>query len=174
MFSGTLLRIGGRIPHSPRVMDWNVMKELACDEFLEEMLIIRIIWDRKVLTSDMWIRAFNIREPIYKEWCLEFLCSMQMKERITDVGAMTDKFLTFRLGGKKHEVTLFELGNLLGLYSDKDLSNKDFKFLIITGVRNKSSFDAHGYWKQISTEDNLEYGKSKVSSIKTPLLKVLH
>ena len=99
---------------------------------------------------------------------------MQIKERITDVGAMTDKFLTFRLRGKKHEVTLFELGKLLGLYSEKDLSNKDLKFLIITGVRNKSSFDAHGYWKQISTEDNLEYGKSKVSSIKTPLLRVLH
>lgn len=94
---------------------------------------------------------------------------MQMKSRVT-----SDKFLDFRLGGKKHEVTLFEFGNLLGLYSNEDLSNKDFKFLVISGVRSKNNFDAHGFWKRISKEDKLEYGESKVSSIKKPLLQVLH
>ena len=96
-----------------------------------------------------------------------------MKEKVTDVGVTTNEFLNFRLGGRKHEVTLFEFGNLLWLNSDTNLSNKDFKFLVITGVRNINNFDAHEFWKRISTEEKLEYGESKVSSIKSPLLQVL-
>ena len=66
MFNSILLKIGGRVVHSLRVMNWNVMKELGCDEFLEDMFIIRIIWNKQLLTSNMWTRAFNRRESIYK------------------------------------------------------------------------------------------------------------
>lgn len=61
IFNSTLLKIGGRVVHSPRVMDWNAMKELGCDEFLEDMFLIRIVWNRQILTSNMWMRAFNIK-----------------------------------------------------------------------------------------------------------------
>ena len=120
------------------------------------------------------MEAFNIQEPIYKEWCLEFLCSMQIKPTIKDLGVTTDKFLKFRLGGMKYDVTLFELGNLMGLYSQEELRNKDFKAFITSGDRGRNNFDANGFWKRISSEERLEFGVSKVASIKKPLLQVLH
>ena len=75
---------------------------------------------------------------------------MQMKSKITDIGVTTNKFLEFRLGGKKYEVTLFEFGNLLGLYSNEDLSNKDFRFLVISGVRSKNNLMLMDFGKELA------------------------
>ena len=47
LFNSTLLKIGGRVVHTPRVMNWNMMKELGCHEFLEDLFIITMIWDKK-------------------------------------------------------------------------------------------------------------------------------
>ena len=53
IFNGSLPKIGGRVVHSPRIVSWEVMKELGCDEFLEDMFLTRVLWDNKILTSNM-------------------------------------------------------------------------------------------------------------------------
>lgn len=87
---------------------------------------------------------------------------------------MTEKFLTFRLRGEERIVTLWEFGRFLGLYSEEEMRNENLKYLIMHGEREKFDFNAEDYWMEINEEDDRIYGRKRVSSIKNPILQVLH
>lgn len=136
------------------------------------MLLVRETFGHEIVTSQMWKRAVEIKEPIYMEWCLEFFSSVVVKKEITNEEVMTDKFLRFRLGGVEREVTLYEFGKLLGIYSKEEMNSDHFEKLVTNGGRVVGDFDADAFWKEISGEDVIVYGKKRVWKIKDPLMQV--
>ncbi|GJV72561.1 hypothetical protein Tco_1492556, partial [Tanacetum coccineum] len=61
----------------------------------------------------------------------------------------TKKIIMFRLGGRAHNLTLLEFARRLGLYQAD-------------------------YWLSISREDNLGLSRSHTSTIRNPILRVIH
>lgn len=108
------------------------------------------------------------------EWCLEFFSSLAVKKEISNEEVMTDKFMRFRLGGIERKVTIYEFGKLLGIYSEEEMKSVHFERLVTDGGRMIGNFDANAFWKEISGEDVIVYGKKRVWTIKDPLLQVLH
>ena len=107
----------------PRVLNWTTLKTLGCDEIMNDVLMVKKVIGDEFVTSHMWRKAIEIREPIYIERCLEFFSSLRAKQDISDEEAKTGTFMKFRLGGVERKVTLFEFGKLLGLYTEKKLQN---------------------------------------------------
>ena len=150
------------------------MKELGCIEILEDILLVRVVYGHEIVTSQMWKRAIEIREPIHMEWCLEFFSSLLVKKEIFDEGLLTDEFMKFRIGGVERSITLLEFGKLLGIYSEEDMRDVNFERLVMEGERMIGNFNADGFWKEISGEDVRVFGKKRVWKIRNPLLQVLH
>ena len=80
---------------------------------------------------------FDIRENIFKEVCLKFYSRYSFDETIGDDKIMTEKSIFFRLGGKKHSLTLASFGVALGLYTEEDLEDEYFEEYFLGGVRNE-------------------------------------
>lgn len=158
----------------PRIMDRRIMRNLGCEEVLEDMLLVKVVIGHEYVTSQMWKRALEIKEPIYMEWCLEFFSSLSVKKEISDEGILEDKFMKFRLGGVERSVTLLEFGKLLGIYSEQEMGSTTFEPLIMIGEKTIWNFDADEFWKEISGEDVRVYGKRRVWKIRNPMLQVLH
>ncbi|GKB32991.1 retrotransposon ORF1, partial [Tanacetum coccineum] len=96
----------------------------------------------EIFTSVAWIRAFNIKEPIYLELC--------------------------------HDLTLLEFARRLGLYHADELDEEGFDVYFQGGMRNDEHFNAQEYWLSISREDNLSLSRSHTSTIRNPVLRVVH
>ena len=75
-------------------------------------LSVKVVIGHEYVTSQMWKKSLEIREPIYMEWCLEFFSSLSVKKEISDEGVLEDRFMKFRLGVER-SVTLQEFGIVL-------------------------------------------------------------
>ena len=76
-------------------MNWTTLKTLGCDEIMNDVLMVKKVIGDEFVTSQMWRRAVEIREPIYIEWCLEFFSSLRVKQDISDEEALTGIFMKF-------------------------------------------------------------------------------
>ncbi|GJW36915.1 ribonuclease H-like domain-containing protein [Tanacetum coccineum] len=72
--------------------------------------------EEEVFFSVAWVRAFDIREPIYLELFREFYATYEFDELCTDNELQSKKIISFRLGGCAHSLTLLEFARRLGLY----------------------------------------------------------
>ncbi|GKA54904.1 hypothetical protein Tco_0753853 [Tanacetum coccineum] len=77
--------------------------------------------EEEIFTSVAWIRAFNINEPIYAEFCHEFYSTYEFDEVCVDDELQSKKIIRFRLGGRAHSLTLLEFAHRLGLYQAVEL-----------------------------------------------------
>jgi hypothetical protein len=145
----------------PKVLNWKTMETLGCDKIMADVLLVRKVTGSEFVTSQMWKRAVEIREPIYIEWCFEFFSSLRVKRDITDEEALAGTFMKFSLGGVERRVTLFEFGKLWGLYSDEEMKSGMLERLVVEGGRT-GEFDGEKFWKEISGEDARIYGKRRV------------
>ena len=93
--------------------------------------------DEILFVSDAWRNVFDIRENVYKELCLEFYSTFAFDETVGDDKIMTEKSIFFRLGGKKHSMTLAEFGVALGLYTEEAMEDEYFEEYFKGGVRNE-------------------------------------
>ncbi|GJR35882.1 hypothetical protein Tco_1211566 [Tanacetum coccineum] len=115
---------------------------------IDDMLRIRVREaesDEEIFTSVAWIRAFNINEPIYAELCHEFYSTYEFDEVCADDELQSKKIIKFRLGGRAHR-----------------------------GLCNDDNFNAQDYWLSISREDNLSLSRSHTSTIRNPILRMIH
>ena len=46
------------------------MRNLGCEKDLKNMLLVRVVFPDEVVDSFMWKKAVEIKESVYKEWCL--------------------------------------------------------------------------------------------------------
>ncbi|GKD55395.1 hypothetical protein Tco_1288782 [Tanacetum coccineum] len=150
---------------------------MGCDGEIDDMLRIRLREagsDEEIFTSVAWIRAFNINEPIYAELCHEFYSTYEFDEVCADDELQTKKIIKFRLGGRAHSLTLLEFARRLGLYQAVELEEEGFNVYFEGGLRSDEHFNAQDYWLSISREENLGLSRSHTSTIRNPILRVIH
>ncbi|GJZ11061.1 hypothetical protein Tco_0545820 [Tanacetum coccineum] len=150
---------------------------MGYDGEIDDMLRIRLrkaASDEEIFTSVAWIRAFNINEPIYAELCHEFYSTYEFDEVCADDELQTKKIIKFRLGGRAHSLTLLEFARRLGLYQAVELEEDGFNVYFEGGLRNDDNFNAQDYCLSISREDNLGLSRSHTSTIRNPILRVIH
>ncbi|GJZ86736.1 hypothetical protein Tco_0658346 [Tanacetum coccineum] len=115
--------------YSPCVVNWDVLNRIGCDGEIDDMLRIKLHEaesNEEIFTSVAWIRAFNIKEPIYSELCREFYSTYEFDEVYADDELQTKKIIKFRLGGRAHSLTLLEFARKLGLYHAEEVDEDGF------------------------------------------------
>ncbi|GJY97912.1 hypothetical protein Tco_0514822 [Tanacetum coccineum] len=101
--------------------------------------------DEEIFFSVAWIRAFNIREPIYPELFHEFYATYEFDEVCADDELQSKKIISFRLGRRAHSLTLLEFSRRLGLYHAEDLNEEGFNAYFQGGLRSDEKFNAREY-----------------------------
>ncbi|GJY96989.1 hypothetical protein Tco_0513899 [Tanacetum coccineum] len=165
------------IIYSPCVVNWDVLNRMGCDGEIDEMLRIKehgAESGEEVFTSVAWIKAFNINEPIYAELCHEFNSTYEFDEVCASDELQSKKIIKFRLGGRAHSLTLLEFARRLGLYQAVELDKVGFNVYFEGGFRSDEHFNAQEYWLSISREKNLGLSRSHTSTIRYPILRVIH
>ncbi|GJX75145.1 hypothetical protein Tco_0313740 [Tanacetum coccineum] len=125
--------------------DVTEMQSLETDDMLRIRLREAGLGE-EIFTPVAWIRAFNINEPIYAELCHEFYSTYEFDE----------------------------FTRMLGLYQAVELEEEGFNVYIEGGLRSDEHFNAQDYWLSISREENLGLSRSHTSTIRNPILRVIH
>nr|GEU81606.1 retrotransposon Orf1 [Tanacetum cinerariifolium] len=152
-------------------------RSLGCDGEIDDMLRIKLRKaesNEEIFTSMAWIRAFNIKEPIYAELCHEFYSTYEFDEVCVEDELQTNKIIKFRLGGRAHNITLLEFARRLGLYHADELEDDGFDVYFQGGLRSDEHFNAQEYWLSISREENLGLSRSHTFTIRSQILRVIH
>ncbi|GJU10106.1 hypothetical protein Tco_1132502 [Tanacetum coccineum] len=163
--------------YSPCVVNWDVLNGMGCDGEIDDMLRIKLREaesNEEIFTSVTWIRAFNIKEPIYAELFHEFYSTYEFDEVCADDELQTKKIIKFRLGRRAHNLTLLKFARRLGLYYADELEEDGFDVYFQGGLRSDEHFNAQEYWLSISREENLGLSRSHTSTIRSPILRVIH
>ncbi|GJS10376.1 hypothetical protein Tco_0367172 [Tanacetum coccineum] len=163
--------------YSPCVVNWDVLNRMGYDGKIDDKLIIRLRkagLDEEIFTSMAWIKAFNINELIYAELFHEFYSTYEFDEVCADDELQSKKIIKFRLGGHAHSLTLLEFARRLGLYQAVELEEDGFNVYFEGGLCNDDNFNAQDYWLSISQEDNLGLSRCHTSTIRNPILRVIH
>ncbi|GKA43701.1 retrotransposon ORF1 [Tanacetum coccineum] len=103
-------------------------------------------------THDDEIGSSRTKRSRQYETVEEFYSTYEFDEVCADDELKTKKIIMFRLGGHAHSLTLLEFARRLGLYHAEELDEEGFD------VR----------------EENLSLSRSHASTIKNPVLRVLH
>ncbi|GJZ34920.1 hypothetical protein Tco_0580737, partial [Tanacetum coccineum] len=130
-------------------------KRMGCDGEIDDMLRIRLREagsDEDIYTSVAWIRAFNINELIYAKLYHEFYSTYENDEVYVDD----------------------ELQTKLGLYQAVELKEEGFNVYFEGGLCSDEPFNAQDYWLSISREEKLGLSRSHTSTIRNPILRVIH
>ncbi|GKB43906.1 hypothetical protein Tco_0888848, partial [Tanacetum coccineum] len=125
--------------YSSCVMNWDILNGMGCDGEIDDMLRIKLRKaesNEEIFTYVVWIRDFNIKEPIYSELCHEFYSTYEFDEVYADDQLQTKKIIKFRLGGHAHNLTLLEFAHILGLYHAKELDEDGFDVYFQGGLRS--------------------------------------
>ncbi|GJU78267.1 putative reverse transcriptase, RNA-dependent DNA polymerase [Tanacetum coccineum] len=143
----------------------------------EELLLPQVhqeflLWEG--CTRDAKSRAFNINEQIYAEFCHEFYSTYEFDKVCVNDELQSNKIIRFRLGGRAHSLTLLEFARRLGLYQAVELEEDGFNVYFEGGLRSDDNFNATDYWLSISREENLSLSRSHTSTIRNPILRVIH
>nr|GEU98242.1 copia protein [Tanacetum cinerariifolium] len=144
---------------------------------IDDMLRIKLCKaesNEEIFTYVAWIRAFNIKEPIYVELCHEFYSTYDIDEVCADGELQNKKIIKFRLGGRAHNLTLLEFAQRLGLYHADELEGDEFDVYFQGGLPSDDHFNAQEYWLSISREENLSLSRSHASTIRNSILRVIH
>ncbi|GJX43865.1 hypothetical protein Tco_0260541 [Tanacetum coccineum] len=138
--------------YSPCVVNWDILNRMGCDGEIDDMLRIKVREaesGKEIFTSVAWIRAFNINEPIYAEFCHEFYSTYEFEVCASDE-LQTNKIIKFRLGGRAHSLTLLEFARRLGLYQATELDEGGFNVYFEGGLQSDEHFnvqETNGYDK---------------------------
>ncbi|GKC29972.1 hypothetical protein Tco_1037266 [Tanacetum coccineum] len=163
--------------YSPCVVNWDVLNKIGYDGEINDMLRIRLLEaesNEEIFTSVAWIRAININEPIYAKLCHKFYSTYEFDEVCASNELQTKKIIKFRRGGRAYSLTLLEFARRLGLYHADELDEDGFNVYFEGGLHNDDHFNAREYWLSISREENLGLSRSHTSTIKSPILRVIH
>ncbi|GKA32159.1 hypothetical protein Tco_0718526 [Tanacetum coccineum] len=105
---------------------------------------------------------------------IDDMLRIRFREAESDEEIFTSKIIKFRLGGRAHSLTLLEFARRLGLYHANELKEDGFNVYFEGGLRSDKHFNAQVYWLSISREDNRGLSRSHTSTIKKPILRVIH
>ncbi|GJV51373.1 hypothetical protein Tco_1447114, partial [Tanacetum coccineum] len=86
----------------------------------------------------------------------------------------TKKIIKFRLCGRAKSLTLLEFARRLGLYHADEIDEDGFNVYFEGGLRSDEHFNAQEYWLSISQEEILSLSRIHASTIRYPVLRVVH
>ncbi|GJU31195.1 hypothetical protein Tco_1174784, partial [Tanacetum coccineum] len=176
-YNSRLATLLPKLIYSPQIMDWQLLHKIGCGYEIDQMLKISLKeaqTEEEVFFSVAWVRAFNIREPIYPELCREFYATYEFDEVCADNELQSKKIISFRLGGRAHSLTLLEFARRLGLYHAHKLEEEGFDTYFQGGLRSDENFNAREYWERISLDRDLHLSRSSITSFRFLILRVLH
>ncbi|GJX58934.1 retrotransposon ORF1 [Tanacetum coccineum] len=104
----------------------------------------------------------------------EFYSTYEFDEVCGDDELQIKKIIKFRLGERAHNLTLLECAHRLGLYHVDELEEDGFDVYFQGGLCSDDHFNAQEYWLSISREESLGLSRSHASSIRNPILWVIH
>ncbi|GJX41527.1 hypothetical protein Tco_0256517 [Tanacetum coccineum] len=139
-----------KLIYSPQIMDWQLLQKISCGEEIDNMLKISLKEaesGEEIFFSVAWVRAFNIREPIYPELCREFYATYEFDEVCAD-------------------------DERLGLYHAEELEEEGFDTYFQGGLRSDENFNAREYYERISTDRDLHLSRSSITSVRFPILRL--
>ncbi|GJS66763.1 hypothetical protein Tco_0681327 [Tanacetum coccineum] len=154
-------------------MDWQLLHKIGCGDDIDQMLKISLKEaqsEEEVFFSVAWVRAFNIRQPIYPELCPEFYATYEFDEVCAGDELQSKKLISFRLGGRAHSLTLLEFAWKLGLYHAEELKEDGFDFYFQGGLISDENFNAREYWERISIDIDLHLSRSSITFVRFPIL----
>ncbi|GJU90264.1 hypothetical protein Tco_1302687 [Tanacetum coccineum] len=176
-YNSRLATLLPKLIYSPQIVDWQLLHKIGCGDEIDQMLKISLKeaqTEEEVFFSVAWVRAFNIREPIYPELCREFYATYEFDEVCADNELQSKKIISFRLGGRAHSLTLLEFARRLGLYHADELEEEGFDTYFQGGLRSDENFNAREYWERISLDRDLHLSRSSITSVRFSILRVLH
>ncbi|GJS24189.1 hypothetical protein Tco_0452821 [Tanacetum coccineum] len=176
-YNSRLATLLPKLIYSPQIVDWQLLHKIGCGDEIDQMLKISLKEaqsDEEIFFSVAWVRAFNIREPIYPELCREFYATYEFDEVCADDELQSKKIISFRLGGRAHSLTLLEFARRLGLYHAEELNEEGFDAYFQGGLRSDENFNAREYWEKISIDRDLHLSRTSITSVRFPILRVLH
>ncbi|GKA65864.1 hypothetical protein Tco_0765571, partial [Tanacetum coccineum] len=148
-YNTRLAQLLPRHVYSPCVVNWDVLNRMGCDGEIDDMLRIRLREaesNEEIFTSVVWIRAFNINEPIYAKLCHEFYSTYEFYEVCADDELQTKRIIKFRLGRRAHNLTLLEFARRLGLHHADELEKDGFNVYFEGALYSDEHFNAQEYW----------------------------
>ncbi|GJS49162.1 zinc finger, CCHC-type containing protein [Tanacetum coccineum] len=175
-YNSRLATLLPKLIYSPQIVDWQLLHKIGCGDKIDQMLKISLKEaqsDEDIFFSVAWVRAFNIREPIYTELCSEFYATYEFDEVYADDELQSKKIISFRLGGRAHSLTLLEFARRLGLYHAEELEEEGFDTYFQGGLRSDENFNAREYWERISIDRDLHLSRSSITSVRFPILILL-
>ncbi|GJX75450.1 hypothetical protein Tco_0314045 [Tanacetum coccineum] len=116
----------------------------------------------------------TVEELLISQLCHEFYSTYEFDEVCANDELQTKKLIKFRLGGRAHSLTLLEFARRLGLYQADELDEDGFDVYFQRGLCSDDHFKAQEYWLSISQEENLSLSRSHASTIRNPILWVIH
>ncbi|GJW14371.1 hypothetical protein Tco_0018504 [Tanacetum coccineum] len=131
-------------------MNWDVLNRMGCNGKIDDMLRIRLHEagsNEDIFTYVAWIRAFNIMQ----NFAMSFIRLMNLTN-----------------------LSILEFAQRLGLYQAVEHDEEGFNVYFEGGLRGDEYFNAQEYWLSISQEDNLGLSRNHTSTIKNPILRVIH
>ncbi|GJU69859.1 hypothetical protein Tco_1256118 [Tanacetum coccineum] len=176
-YNSRLATLLPKLIYSPQIVDWQLLHKIGCGDEIDQMLKISLKEaqsEEEIFFSVAWVRAFNIREPIYPELCREFYATYEFDEVCAGDELQSKKIISFRLGGRAHSLTLLEFARKLGLYHAEELEEDGFDIYFQGGLRSDENFNAREYWEMISIDRDLHLSRSSITSVRFLILRVLH
>ncbi|GKC18727.1 hypothetical protein Tco_1020877 [Tanacetum coccineum] len=175
-YNSRLATLLPKLIYLPQIVDWQLLHKIGCGEEIDQMLKISLKEAQsgeELFFSVPWVRAFNIRKPIYPELCREFYATYEFDEVCASDELQSKKIISFRLGGRAHNLTLLEFARKLGLYHTEELEEDGFNIYFEGGLRSDENFNAREYWERISIDRDLHLSRSSITSVRFPILRVL-
>nr|GEV23550.1 hypothetical protein [Tanacetum cinerariifolium] len=120
------------------------------------------------------IVAFNINELIYANLCHKFYSTYEFDKVCAGDELQSKKIIRFRLGGRAYNLILLEFAQRLGLYQVTELEEEGFNVYFEGGLRSDEHFNAQDYGLSISREEYLDLSHSHTSTIRNPILRMIH
>ncbi|GJY50042.1 gag protease polyprotein [Tanacetum coccineum] len=149
-YNSRLATLLPKLIYSPQIVDWQLLHKIGCGDEIDQMLKISL----KEAQSDEEI----------------FFCGLVC----ADDELQSKKIISFRLGGRAHSLTLLEFARRLGLYHAEELNEEGFDAYFQGGLRSDENFNAREYWERISIDRDLHLSRSSITSVRFPILRVLH
>ena len=135
-----------------RKIDWEVLQTLRLDGIILEYI-----------TQAGWDKLFSIEEPTFRELTLEVLSTIE----ILKARAISPSRISFRILGKKHRLSLDELGVYMGIYSEAYAWASECHSLPTDFPHPVTS---HSFWTSISNGSR----NQKASQMSSPVHRYIH
>ncbi|GJR64883.1 hypothetical protein Tco_1084454 [Tanacetum coccineum] len=97
-----------------------------------------------------------------------------LRIRLREAGSDEEIFTSVAWIRDINEPIYAELCHELGLYQAVELEDEGFNVYFERGLRSDEHFNFQNYWLSISREENLGLSRSHTSTIRNPILRVIH